>query len=109
MTAKLAVDRAQVMAYRAAALGLAGRGRDRPADLAVLDLGVQEYTPGSQQVALAARTSADLADDRLITVWAARGAPHLHRRADLSTLVKQLWPVSDADAAARIRSGQIPD
>jgi hypothetical protein len=105
----VSVDRAQVMAYRLAALGLAKRGRKRPADLAVLDLGVQEYTPGSQQVALAARTSANLTDDRLITVWAARGAPHLHRRADLPALVKQLWPVSDADAAARIRSGQIPD
>ncbi|MFF5080350.1 DNA glycosylase AlkZ-like family protein [Actinoplanes sp. NPDC000266] len=105
----VSVDRAQVMAYRVAALGLAERAEARPADLPVLDLGVQEYTPGSAQVALAARTSGPLADDRLITVWAARGAPHLHRRADLATLVKQLWPISDADATARIQSGQIPD
>ncbi|MBU2668541.1 winged helix DNA-binding domain-containing protein [Actinoplanes bogorensis] len=97
------------MAYRVATLGLAERGSARPADLPVLDLGVQEYTPGSAQVALAARTSADAADDRLVTVWAARGAPHLHRRADLKTLVRQLWPISDADAAARIKSGQIPE
>ncbi|MGK5680670.1 DNA glycosylase AlkZ-like family protein [Actinoplanes sp. URMC 104] len=103
------VDRAQVMAYRVAALGLAERVSDRPADLPVLDLGVQEYTPGSAQVALAARTSADPADDRLITVWAARGAPHQHRRADLAALVEQLWPISDADASARIKSGQIPE
>ncbi|XVU26136.1 DNA glycosylase AlkZ-like family protein [Actinoplanes sp. CA-054009] len=103
------VDRAQVMAYRVAALGLAERSGARPADLPVLDLGVQEYTPGSAQVALAARTGGPLADDRLITVWAARGAPHLHRRADLATLVKQLWPISDADATARIQSGQIPE
>jgi Winged helix DNA-binding domain len=103
------VDRAQVMAYRAAAQGLVTRARRRPADLPVLDLGVQEYTPGSQWVALAARTGARLDDDRLITVWAARGAPHLHRRADLPALVTQLWPVSDADAAARIKSGQIPE
>jgi hypothetical protein len=75
----------------------------------VLDLGVQEYTPGSTQVALAARTEAELEDNRLLTVWAARGAPHLHRRRDLKALVKQLWPVSDTDAAMRIRSGQIPD
>jgi hypothetical protein len=105
----VSVDRAQVMAFRVAALGLAERGDQRPADLPVLDLGVQEYTPGSQRVALAARTSAGLDDDRLITVWAARGAPHLHRRADLAALVKQLWPVGDADATARIKSGQIPD
>src|SRR5690349_20671389 len=93
--AMVSVDRAQVMAFRVAALDLAKRGKKRPADLPVLDLGVQEYTPGSQRVALAARTSAALDDDRLITVWAARGAPHLHRRADLAALVKQLWPVSD--------------
>ena len=105
----ISVDRARVMSYRVAALGLAERVSARPGDLPVLDLGVQEYTPGSVQVALAARTSADPADDRLLTVWAARGAPHLHRRADLPALVRQLWPVSDADAAARIKSGQIPD
>ncbi|MEU7905950.1 DNA glycosylase AlkZ-like family protein [Actinoplanes sp. NPDC049118] len=103
------VDRRQVMAYRVAALGLGRRGADRPGDLAVLDLGVQEYTPGSVQVALAARTDADLGDDRLLMVWAARGAPHLHRRGDLRTLVKALWPVSDADASARINSAQIPE
>jgi hypothetical protein len=103
------VDRGQVMAYRVAALGLADRGEQRPGDLAVLDLGVQEYTPGSMRVALAARTGADLEDDRLLMVWAARGAPHLHRLRDLAALVKQLWPVSDADATARIKSAQIPD
>jgi hypothetical protein len=103
------VDRARVMAYRVAALGLAERGKDRPGDLAVLDLGVQEYTPDSMRVALAARTSAELTDDRLIMVWAARGAPHLHRRKDLARLMAALWPVSDADAAARIKSGQIPE
>jgi hypothetical protein len=103
------VDRAHVMAYRMRALGLATRGSERPGDLPVLDVGIQEYTPGSVQVALAARTTADFEDDRLIMVWAARGAPHLLRRADLATMVKQLWPVSDADASARINSAQIPD
>jgi hypothetical protein len=97
------------MAYRVAALGLAERGKARPGALPVLDLGVQEYTPGSTRVALAARTDAGLDDDRLIVVWAARGAPHLHRQADLAFLMGALWPVSDADAAARIKSGQIPD
>jgi hypothetical protein len=109
MASALQVDRAQVMAYRVAALGLAERGKDRPGDLAVLDLGVQEYTPDSTQVALAARTSAELTDDRLIMVWAARGAPHLHRRTELRSLMKALWPVSDADASARINSAQIPE
>jgi hypothetical protein len=103
------VDRAQVMAYRVAALGLGERGSARPGDLDVLDLGVQEYTPGSLQVALAARTTAPFEDDRLVMVWAARGAPHLHRRRDLPALMHQLWPLSDADAAARTKSGQLPD
>lgn len=103
------VDRAQVMAYRLAVHGLAERGGTRPADLPVLDVGVQESTPGSIPVALAARTTADPADDRLVMVWSVRGAPHLHRRADLAVLVRQLWPVSDADASARITSAQIPD
>ncbi|MFG1607516.1 DNA glycosylase AlkZ-like family protein [Actinoplanes sp. NPDC049265] len=103
------VDRARVMAYRVAALGLAERVADRPGDLPLLDLGVQEYTPGSMRVALAARTSADLEDRRLVMVWAARGAPHLHRRRDLWDLARALWPVSDADATARIQSNQIRD
>lgn len=103
------VDRERVMAYRVTAQGLSERVADRPADLPVLDLGVQEYTPGSTEVALAARTTAEPADDRLITVWATRGAPHLHRRADLPALVEQLWPIGDDDAAARVKSGQIPD
>lgn len=103
------VDRERVMAFRLAALGLSDRSDARPADLPVLDLGLQEYTPGSTRVALTARTTADaLTDDRLITVWAARGAPHLHRRTDLPNLVQQLWPVGDDDAAARVKSSQIP-
>ena len=109
MASELGVDRTQAMAYRVAALGLAERGKDRPGDLAVLDLGVQDYTPDSTRIALAARTSADLDDDRLIMVWAARGAPHLHRRRELKSLMTALWPVSDADASARINSTQIPD
>jgi hypothetical protein len=107
VAAELQVDRAQVMAYRMGALGLAERGKVRPGDLPLLDLGVQEYTPGSVRVALAARTDADLDDDRLLMVWAARGAPHLHRRTELPALAKALWPVSDADATARIQSQQI--
>ncbi|MEU4422720.1 crosslink repair DNA glycosylase YcaQ family protein [Actinoplanes sp. NPDC024001] len=103
------VDRARVMAFRVRALGLADRAAARPADLPSLDLGIQEYTPGSARVALTARTSAEPEDDRLISVWAARGAPHLHRRSDLAALVRQLWPLTDADASARINSAQIPD
>jgi hypothetical protein len=109
MSAVLKVDRAQVMAYRVGALQLDRRVRKRPADLAVLDLGVQDYTSDSTRVGLAARTSAKLDDDRLLMVWAARGAPHLHRRAELPALAAALWPFSDADASARIASPQIKE
>jgi hypothetical protein len=107
MGAVLSVDRAQAMAFRVAGLQLDSRVDARPADLAVLDLGIQEYTPGSLQVALAARTTAPPDDDRLLTAWAARGAPHLLRRADLPALAAALWPVSDADATARIATTSI--
>ncbi|BBH65884.1 hypothetical protein ACTI_25690 [Actinoplanes sp. OR16] len=105
----ISVDRARALAYRVTALGLADRVDARPADLPVLDLGIQQYSPDSAQVALTARSSAEPTDERLIAVWAARGAPHLHRRDDIPGLVRQLWPLTDADASHRINSAQIPD
>ena len=101
-----AVDREQVLAYRVAAQQLDRPGVRRAADLAVLALGVQDTPYGSARLALAARGAADPDDDRLELVWSMRGAPHLHRRAELPTLAAALWPLSDADAARRIR-GQI--
>ncbi|MGW0431029.1 DNA glycosylase AlkZ-like family protein [Micromonospora sp. NPDC003197] len=106
MTNTLRVERRQVLAYRIAAQQL-DRVELRPAELAVLDLGVQDTPYGSARLALAARTSAELDDESLALVWAARGAPHLHRRAELPRIAKALWPLSDADAAKRIVSTQI--
>jgi hypothetical protein len=100
------VDRAQVLAYRIAAQQL-DRVDRRPAELAVLDLGVQDTPYGSARLALAARTSAPLDDDALALVWSTRGAPHLHRRTELSHLATALWPLSDADAGKRIASTQV--
>ncbi|HEY7488746.1 MAG TPA: winged helix DNA-binding domain-containing protein [Streptosporangiaceae bacterium] len=128
MTSGDAFEREQVLAYRVAAQEL-----DRPAgrrDLAVLDLGLQDTPYGTARLALTARTSTVSATgaegpaaegegaaeegargdgDGLALVWAARGAPHLHRRADLPALTAALWPLSDADATARINSGQIKE
>lgn len=105
----VAVDRAQVLAYRVAAQGLAERGGARPSELAVLDLGVPDVPYGSARLALAARTSAPLDDDALTLLWAARGAPHLQRTADLEHLALALWPLSDADATARFATTNLKE
>ncbi|MFK3983667.1 DNA glycosylase AlkZ-like family protein [Micromonospora sp. NPDC050397] len=97
------VDRDRVLAYRVYATQLA-RTDLPPGELAVLDLGVQDTPYGSARLALANRTTAALDDDSLALVWAARGAPHLHRRGDLPALTAALWPLGDADAGRRIAS-----
>jgi hypothetical protein len=93
-------DRSKVMAYRILAQQLQ-RVDLPPAKLAVLDLGVQDTPYGAARQALAARTSKPVDDKNLRLVWSHRGAPHLQRTADLPALAAALWPVSDADAAAR--------
>ncbi|MBM0231819.1 winged helix DNA-binding domain-containing protein [Micromonospora sp. STR1_7] len=97
------VDRRQVLAYRVAAQQLDRSGVRRAGDLAVLGLGVQDTPYGAARRALAARGAAG-PDERLELVWSMRGAPHLHRRAELPTLAAALWPLSDADATRRIPS-----
>ncbi|SCG59207.1 DNA glycosylase AlkZ-like family protein [Micromonospora inositola] len=103
------IDRRRVLAYRVAAQQLGRPGR-RPADLDGLALGAQDTPYGSARLALAARVPATVAldDDRLELVWSFRGAPHLHRRAELPALAAALWPLSDTDATRRI-PGQIRD
>lgn len=111
----LTVDRRQVLAYRVAAQGL-HRDSAAPGDLAVLDLGVQETTVRSARVALAARlprTAGDPAGDpatdpALTLLWSVRGAPHLHRTTDVAGLAATLWPLSDADALARLAAERAP-
>lgn len=111
-----AIDRANVLAYRAWALGLHGhQAAATPGaggDLAVLDLGVQDTPAGSALHALAVRVSsaedARAMREGLVTTWTTRGAPHLHRPGDLVALSRALWPWSDADALARLDTSASP-
>lgn len=94
--------REQVLAYRVAVHGF---DRSSPGP-DVLLLGVQDTPAGSARSALAARGAS--ADD-LEPVWSFRGAPHLHRRAQLPALAAALWPVDDRDATARISTTVIKE
>lgn len=105
------VTREQVLGHRVAASGLWRETAD-PVALDVLDLGIQETNVGSARLALAARLPPGgpdvVTDERFVLLWSFRGAPHLQRRDDLDTLVRSLWPVSDADAFARLAAERKP-
>ncbi|MBT2507719.1 winged helix DNA-binding domain-containing protein [Streptomyces sp. ISL-98] len=101
-THRIEVSREQVLAYRMAAHGF---DRSSPAP-DVLVIGAQDTPIGSARQALAARRASL---DGLELVWSFRGAPHLHRRADLSALAAALWPLDDADATARIDTAVIKE
>ncbi|MEO5876702.1 MAG: hypothetical protein ABIS86_04255, partial [Streptosporangiaceae bacterium] len=96
------VSRQQVLAYRVAAQGL-DRSSTEPE---VLALGAQDTPYGSARLALSARGASP---DPLTLVWATRGAPHLFRTRELPALARALWPVSDADATARISTTPIKE
>lgn len=101
------VTRAQVIAYRVQAQEL-DRTAGSVGTLAVLDLGVQDAAGEQARLAFAARL-ADLPPEHLFgpdlplaLVWSLRGAPHVHRRADLDDLAGALYPLSEADATLRL-------
>jgi len=108
MAAPVQVDRAQVLAFRVAAQGL---HRDTAAlsSLAVLDIGVQEAMGHPAALAFAARLpdgvdplAAVGPGHRLALAWTLRGAPHVHRRKDLDGVAAAIYPLSEADATARL-------
>lgn len=110
VTAALTVERAQALAYRVVAQGL-DRPGDDVADLAVLDLGIQDSPAGTAAESVAARTPPGapgtrpgaLADGRRwVTAWAIRGAPHVLRVGDVRAMALATWPADPADAAARL-------
>ena len=111
MTATPKLTREHVIAYRVAAQGL-HREAKTVGDLDVLDIGIQEAMGHPATVAYAARLAeaTTVTPDsvavgpghRLALTWSLRGAPHVHRRADLDALAAALFPLSEADAAGRL-------
>lgn len=105
------ITREQVIAYRVAAQGLHREAR-AIGDLGVLDIGVQEAMGHPAALAFAARVADDVdvgpeavaigPGHRLALAWTLRGAPHVHRRKDLDAVARALWPLSEADAIARL-------
>ncbi|MFD1152220.1 DNA glycosylase AlkZ-like family protein [Saccharothrix hoggarensis] len=93
-------DRERVIAYRVAAHQFDRTAAD-PSELRVFDLGLQD-SERSAVPALAARLDRvpDLGPFTL--TWSVRGAPHWHRAADVPDLEARPWPLSDADALARM-------
>jgi hypothetical protein len=103
----LRVTRDQVIAYRVAAQGL-HRQVTKLADVPVLDIGVQEAAGEQARLAFDARLATPPDAESfgpgrpLALVWSLRGAPHVHRRAELNALAGALYPSSEADAAGRL-------
>lgn len=91
------LERAEVVAHRARVQGLHGDG-----GLDVLAIGVQDAPSGSADLALAVRSGDPRAgeDPGLVRLLSIRGAPHVHRRADLPRLRAALRPRSPAELLA---------
>jgi hypothetical protein len=86
------LDRAQVLALRAWVQGL--HGTVGLADLDALTVGLQDTPAGSAALALRQRTAGAEPVDQpdLVQALTVRGAPHLHRRADLPLVRAALRP-----------------
>lgn len=101
------LTREQVIGYRVAAQQL-DRSARSVGGLAVLDIGVQESAGEQARLSFDARLPTTPPTDlfgpgaALALVWSLRGAPHVHRRRDLDTLTRALYPLSEADATQRL-------
>ncbi|RZS43176.1 winged helix DNA-binding protein [Herbihabitans rhizosphaerae] len=94
------LERARMVAHRSAVQGLTARAPI--SGVGVLDVGLHDAPASSADIALAVRTGDPRAaeDPSLVRVLSVRGAPHLHRRADLPRLRDALRPRDDRDLLA---------
>ncbi len=103
------LTRRDVLSFRVRAQQL-DRERGALDDTAVLNLGVQDTGPDGARWALAIRglDSSAIADEDLAMLWTLRGAPHVYRRSDVSSIAAAVEPMSDADAGRRIYDAAKP-
>lgn len=80
------------------------------ADVAVLDLGVQETGPVGALWSLVCRglTLPDDVERELVWAWTLRGAPHAYRRRDVVKIAAATAPYDEQDAASRIFDASTP-
>ncbi|MEU5694596.1 crosslink repair DNA glycosylase YcaQ family protein [Actinosynnema sp. NPDC020468] len=97
------LTRARVLAHRAAAQGLS----ETDPSLGVLALGVVDSPPNTGRAAIAVRSPHH--DEPLTRVLSLRGAPHLHRPADLPRLRAELRPRTPAQLRAWCGAFDPPD
>ena len=101
--AAVAVNREDVLRHRFFQHALAPQpGPSAPADVALLDYGVQDTGVDGAAWALANRGAPPAWPDDLVLAWTLRGAPHVYRRSDLGAVAVATAPLSEADAAKRI-------
>ena len=100
-------DRERVIAYRVAAHQFDRTVREA-AGLRVFDLGLQD-SERSAVPALAARLDRVPDLGAFTLTWTVRGAPHWHRADEVPALAARLWPLSDADAVARMNRPPVED
>jgi hypothetical protein len=97
--------RAQVLAHRAAVQDLHGGAAFDGLD--VLALGFVDSPPKTGNAGIAVRVGQAVGE--LTRVLSLRGAPHLHRAADLPTLRRELRPRNRRQLAAWVGGWDVPD
>lgn len=106
----MSVSRDQVLRFRwrAHQLDRAPGSAGGPAEVALLDYGVQDTGPAAARWALANRGLTEFDGDDFLLAWTLRVSPHLYRRADVAAIATATSPYSEDDAAKRIYDAAKP-